>query len=116
MTRRYDRAIAQEEDALKIQENFAQAHRFKGQAYLKQGNYRQAILELESGVALSSGGSVQRGLLGNAYALGGNRLEAQKILADLLEEPEQAVAPYYIAIIYLGLNDKEKALEWLNKA
>ncbi len=39
------------------------------------------------------------------------------MLVELQElSKHRYVSPYNIAIIYAGLNDKDKAFEWLNKA
>ncbi len=43
--------------------------------------------------------------------------EARKVLEELKELSKQRyVSPYNIACIYAGLNDKDKAFEWLDKA
>ena len=55
--------------------------------------------------------------LGHAYAKSGMRGEAQKILRQLLEHSRQHyVSPYSIALIYVGLGEKEQAFTWLQKA
>ena len=39
------------------------------------------------------------------------------MLAQLLDQAQQRyVAPYGIAVVYTGLGDKERALEWLQKS
>ena len=55
--------------------------------------------------------------LGHAYAVAGKRAEASKVLADLQSQSkERYVSPYFIALIYTGLGDKDQAFAWLNKA
>ncbi len=54
-----------------------------------------------------------------SYALAklGRHDEAKKILDDLLKRAiEGYVPPYHIAIVYIGLDEREKALTWLEKA
>ena len=47
----------------------------------------------------------------------GKREEAQKILEDVLERYKRGYfSPHFIAVIYAGLGDKDKAFEWLEKA
>ena len=47
----------------------------------------------------------------------GNEAEARKILAELVETAkEKHVSPYYFAVVHLGLNEREKALDYLRKA
>src|SRR5437763_14776301 len=56
-------------------------------------------------------------MLGQAYARNGQRDEAQKILARLNEEAKSHyVAPYALALVQLGLGDKDRAIEELDHA
>ena len=55
--------------------------------------------------------------LGHVYASSGNTAEARNILDTLfIENKQEPVSPFFFALVYAGLNDKEKALEWLEKA
>jgi len=59
----------------------------------------------------------QRGFLGYAYAAAGQRDNAQKILDQLNAlSTHEYVSPYAVAQIYIGLGDRDRALEWLQKA
>jgi hypothetical protein len=52
-----------------------------------------------------------------AYKMSGQREQATRILADLLEFAQRQYVPrYHIAIIYAGLNDRNQALTWLERA
>jgi hypothetical protein len=56
-------------------------------------------------------------MLGRTYAVSGNKKEATRILAELTKQSKRKhVSPYFIAIIYAGLNNKVQALVWLEKA
>jgi tetratricopeptide (TPR) repeat protein len=60
---------------------------------------------------------VTSGLLGYAYAKSGRKDEARKLLADLKElSKRRYVASYWIAMIYAGLDEKDEAFAWLEKA
>ena len=55
--------------------------------------------------------------MGHAYALSGSREKALQALADLRElAKHRYVAPFDTALIYIGLGDKQRALELLEKA
>jgi len=55
--------------------------------------------------------------LGYACAAKGDRAKAEQILQDLEELSKQRyVSPANRAAVYLGLGEKEKALDWLEKA
>jgi len=53
----------------------------------------------------------------HAYALSGKRVEALKIIDELNALSSHTyVPPYNIAIVYLGLGDKDRTIEWLERA
>jgi hypothetical protein len=55
--------------------------------------------------------------LGHAYALAGERAEAQKVLDDFKKISAQSyVAPYNVAVIYAGLGEKNQVFDWLDQA
>ena len=49
-------------------------------------------------------------------AVSGRRAEAQKVLDQLTELSKQKDVPALDMVIYAGLGEKDKALEWLEKA
>jgi hypothetical protein len=55
--------------------------------------------------------------LAHAYARAGQRKEAQQLLSQLeAAGRRQYVSPYYLAIVHVGLGEKEQALSLLQKA
>ena len=55
--------------------------------------------------------------LANVSARPGNKAEAEKPLAELVSQSKkQYVSPYYFAVVYVGLGEHERALDWLEKA
>jgi hypothetical protein len=60
---------------------------------------------------------MQTATLGYAYAVSGNRTEAEKVLNELRAlSAQKYVPPFTIAVIYAGLGDKDQAFAWLQKA
>lgn len=115
--RHYDQAIDQYRGTLEMDSNFALAHAYLGRAYVRTGNYEQAILECQTATRLSEGHPFYTAWLGYAYAMAGNRKEALRILNDLeVISRRKYVAAHDIAVIYAGLGEQSKALEWLKKA
>src|SRR5262245_1054948 len=87
------------------------------EAYKQKGMYQQAVAELQRARALSGEDHVTAAALGHAYAMSGKRAEAIKALEELKELSERSyVPPYDFAVVYTGLGEKDKALEWLQKA
>jgi len=55
--------------------------------------------------------------IGHAYAMSGNKVEAQRVLEELeLLSKERYVSPYGIAAIFVGLGDNEQAFVLLERA
>jgi TolB-like protein/Flp pilus assembly protein TadD len=115
--RQYDLAIEQEKKTLQMDPNYIEAHRQLGQAYLGKRMYEQALAELKRAAELAGRGSYHESRLAHAYAVAGRRAEAEKLLREFLAREKQGrVSPSRIAVICAGLNDKDRAFEWLEKA
>jgi DNA-binding winged helix-turn-helix (wHTH) protein/TolB-like protein/Flp pilus assembly protein TadD len=112
--RRYDEAIEQSRQALGT---FPQAHYWIGMAYIGKERYGEAIAEFEQKLSLAKDDTITRAHLGYAYGASGRRGEAERVLTELKELfKQQQASPYYVAIIYAGLGEKDQAFEWLEKA
>src|SRR5215813_325188 len=114
---RYDEALKHFRQALELDPNFSWSHLWIGQIYLETGMYQQAIDEIKTAVKLSAGNTRAIATLGYAYAVAGMRNEALKIITNLQQlAKEKYVSPYFIAIIYAGLNNRDQAFLYLEKA
>jgi tetratricopeptide (TPR) repeat protein len=114
---RNDEAVAQAQKTVSMDPSFAVAHGCLGQAYLAQQEYANALRELQQALALSGNETSFKAELGNAYAVAGKKPEALVILHDLLQmSARQYVSPYSIALVYAGLEQKDEAFRWLDKA
>jgi adenylate cyclase len=114
--RKYDDAIAQARKTLEMDPNSAITHVLLGLSFLKKGDTVGAIVEFQKAKAPNPGAWYQ-GYLGYAYALSGDRAKAEQGLRELEElANRQYVSPTAFATIYLGLGEKEKCLDWLEKA
>jgi TolB-like protein/Tfp pilus assembly protein PilF len=114
--RRYDEAEAQVRKTLEIDPQFFLAHYYLGEVLQFKGRLADAISEYHKAFELN-GDPYSQAMLGQVYARNGQKDEAQKILARLNEQGKtRYVAPYAIALVYLGLGDKERALDELERA
>ena len=114
--RQYDQAIAKCLGTLEMGENFW-SHYYLGQAYEQIGRYEEAIAEFKKAIPLLKGNPEATAALGHAYAVSGQKGEAQKVLEELREySKRQYVSPDNQALIYAGLGEKSKAIEQLQKA
>jgi TolB-like protein/cytochrome c-type biogenesis protein CcmH/NrfG len=117
LSRKYDQAIEQYRKTVELDSNFLQARLWFGRPYLQKGMYKEAIGELRKAVELSGGSTIAWAMLGHGYASAGQRKEAIEILDKLRKRAKTKYVPsYWIATIYNGLGDKNKAFSWLEKA
>jgi hypothetical protein len=115
--RNYDQSLEQLQKTLDLDASFALAHVFLGQTYEQNKLFEKAIAELQKGNDLSGGSTYARARLGHAYAVAGKTGEAQKVLGQLKDRSKQKYVPAYdIALIYLGLGEKDQAFAWLERA
>ncbi|HJQ69578.1 MAG TPA: tetratricopeptide repeat protein [Blastocatellia bacterium] len=116
VARDYDRAIAVSRVAVETEASFYPAHFWLGQAYEKKGLYREAIASYEEAVSLSGGSPEALASLGHAYAASGESAKAKKILDQLRALSKlRYISPYFTALIYEGLGEKGRAIEFLQK-
>jgi serine/threonine-protein kinase len=122
--RKYDEAIEHLQKTLQQDPKYADTHWSLGLAYEGKKMYTEAIASYQSAISLSKTAEFLEGkpemiaALGHAYAATGRREEALKIIEQLKEliAQQRYVSPYSIALIYTGLNEKEMAFEWLDRA
>ena len=107
---RLDDAIAQLHRTIELNAGFAYAHRTLGMALEFEGKTADAISEYEK--ALSLGEDIAApAMLGHLYGKIGRRVEATKFLRQLqAESARRYVDPFWLAIVYVGLGDREHAM------
>jgi tetratricopeptide (TPR) repeat protein len=97
--------------ALEMDQNFIEAHAGLGLAYVLKGEPDQAISELQKARELSHDRPDILATLGYANGIAARTTEARNILAQLKGMPqENNVSPYYLAVVFMGLGEKEEAL------
>ncbi|MGB7926266.1 MAG: protein kinase [Pyrinomonadaceae bacterium] len=116
LARQPDQAIEQCRKVIEMDQNFSVVHVYLGRAFAFKGEYEQAIAELQKAIQLDEDPWTIASL-GHTYAIAGKREEALKLLSRLKElSTRRHVSPYHIAAIHAGLNEKEQAFQWLEKA
>jgi TolB-like protein/DNA-binding winged helix-turn-helix (wHTH) protein/Tfp pilus assembly protein PilF len=115
--RRYREAIAPIQKILEFDPDFGIAHRFLGQVYEENHMYKEAVAELRKAVELSRDGPIDLAALGHAYAVAGRQTAALNILKELKQlEKRRYVSNYDIALVHVGLGQRDRALESLDRA
>src|SRR5688500_6211454 len=107
------------QNSLKIVEldpNYADAYRSLGISYLKLGRNVEAIENLQKAVELSNRAGYILSDMGYGYGVVGNRAEAYAIVKELEEKyARREASGQFIAGVYAGLAEKDKAFEWLER-
>jgi TolB-like protein/DNA-binding winged helix-turn-helix (wHTH) protein/Flp pilus assembly protein TadD len=116
IARHYDESMQQSRKTLEMDPNFALAHYQLGQALVQKRMYNEAIAELQRAIALSGDNSTFESNLAFAYAVSGKKDEAVKILNGLKNRNHNFSNFSEIALIYAGLDEKDQAMIWLEKA
>jgi tetratricopeptide (TPR) repeat protein len=90
---------------------------FIGLAYERKDMPGEAIAHFEKAATMSAGTAVVLAGLGQAYAVAGERGKALELLRKLDAQGQERYVPAYDrAIIHVGLNQVDHALDWLQRA
>ena len=115
MARQYDQAIAQLQRTLTLDNKFGYTHWNLGQALYLKGDTAAAIAEYQKARALDDDPQILA-LLGRAYADTGKKDQALELVRELeTRAKQQFVRGYLIALVYIGLGDKTKAIDYLER-
>ena len=113
---RFDEAITEYRKAVELDSTFYLALWNHGLLLELQGKIPEAIAQYEKAVAITND-PTPLGMLGHIYGTTGRKDEARKILEKLKKmRAERYIAAYPLAIVALGLEEKEEALKWLEQA
>jgi eukaryotic-like serine/threonine-protein kinase len=114
----YDQTIQQLGNTIELAPDLWISYDLLGWSYEVKGQLPEAIGEYQKARQVE-GGTIKEPLasLGRAYALQGKKAEAEKVLGELKEfSNHDHVPPYYFAMIYAALGDKDQAMAALEKA
>jgi serine/threonine-protein kinase len=114
VARQYDAAIAHWRKVLEMHRNYRLVHVYLTEAYVGKEMYREAVAELQKGLALSGAGSWETSILAHIYGRMGRTEEARGLLSGILSSSD--AAPYDVALAYAGLGENDNAFKWLEKA
>jgi tetratricopeptide (TPR) repeat protein len=113
----YAQAVEQCQMVLAMDPTFAPAHVCLGRAYQQERAFPEAIAEYRKALDISEGDTNELAALGQVYAVSRREGEARAILDQLKERSQQTyVQPMWMAVILLGLGEKDQAFDWMQKA
>jgi serine/threonine protein kinase/Tfp pilus assembly protein PilF len=116
-SRQYDKAIDQCKKMIEFKPNSYEPHFYFGWALQQKKMFNESISEFQKAFTLNPNATYVIAAMGYVYALQKKPDEAKIMLDQLLNSSKHKyVDAYSFALIYVGLGDKDRAFEWLNKA
>jgi tetratricopeptide (TPR) repeat protein len=113
----YERGIAYLTESFRLAPDYAFSHLpLAINCYLPRKMYQEAIDQFKQALDKNPTDSKFSGALAYTYSRAGNRNGALTILRELEERDKREDVAVAIAYAYVGLDDKDRAFEWLEKA
>ena len=114
---RLQEAHQEAQKLLEMDPNFPRAHYELGLVLEEEGKLEEAISEFRLALKSSPENVTALTALGHSQALAGKKADAEKVIARLQElSKQQYVSPFQTAVIYAGLDERQLAIEWLEKS
>jgi TolB-like protein/tetratricopeptide (TPR) repeat protein len=113
---KYHEAVEQEGRALELSAKAAGPLWIRGMALEQLKRYEAAEQDLKAALEATSGYEAVKGSLGHLYAISGRRGEARALLDELAGQAGATDVTFFAALICAGLDDKNAALTWLERA
>ncbi len=115
--RRFDESIEELRKVIGSDPEFSLPYMWQSANFMTKEMWREAIDAAQKFLELSGESVLALSILGLAYGSAGMKDEALKILERLDGLPQDRyVGPLYRALVWTGLGEKKKALEYLEKA
>ncbi len=114
---KFEIAIDHLRHTIQIDSSFATAHLFLGQIFCYQKDFDSALIHMRKAAQLSPGNSVMLSNLAFVESKSGHQERAKEIHNSLLKaSTDRFISSGDLALVSLGLGDREGALEYLEKA
>jgi TolB-like protein/class 3 adenylate cyclase/thioredoxin-like negative regulator of GroEL len=114
--RHYKEAEEYLKKTIEMQPGYPRAHRNLARVYMVRGMYRESIAEFEKALVNAKDNPTVLGYLGYAYGRYQEKQKAQQVLNNLKKPSGAKNVAGEIALVYIGLGEKDLAFEWLDRA
>jgi tetratricopeptide (TPR) repeat protein len=113
----YEASLEQQKKAMKIDSSLWLGHASAAMALERLGKLEDAVTEFRLAVEYSDASPLSKAHLAFGLARMGDTAGATEILNELLKlHASRYFSPYWIAVLYVGLNQPLEALKWLEIA
>ena len=114
LARDFEQAVVQTEAALALDRNDPSVHYFLALPLDQLGQYEGARAAYEKAIELSGGATLYRAGLAYSLAKSGRTVDAERILAELRDDPR--TAPFDFGLVQLGLGKLDDAMSLFEQA
>jgi len=115
--RRYDQARYHAQRAVTMNPTAEESYRILGLSLAQSGELDEAERVLQEAVELPAGSVYAKAVLGYVLARSGRVEKARALLDELAEEEARGyVSPVAFALLCIGLDERERALDWIERA
>ncbi len=116
--RKFEQAHYHLDRAIAMNPTAEESYRIQGLILTFQRQFEAAETMLREALALApAGGTYTKATLGYALAVAGDSSYGRRVAAELEEKAKtEYVSPVELAIVYIALGEKEKALDWTERA
>ena len=112
----YDGALAALRRGLEVDPTHYVSHLRVGLVCLQKKLANEAVDAMRQAVLHSGGSTEAMAGLAQAHAVTGDKLAMERIVKELGYSGHRYVSPYNVARVYGAIDDKQRALEWLERA
>ncbi len=112
----YDGALAALRRGLEVDPTHYVSHLRVGLVCLQKKLANEAVDAMRQAVLHSGGSTEAMAGLAQAQAVAGDKPAMERIVKELGDRGHRYVSPYNVARVYGAIDDKQRALEWLEKA
>ena len=113
---RYAEAIPVLREATSKFPNYYFPYSWLGLALARSGQPDEGVAVGRRAMQLAPGNVLVESFLGMTYAAAGRRAEALQVADRIASRPGDAIPFTYLARIYAGIGEKDRAFEWLSRA
>ena len=115
-TRQFEKAIEQFRKTVELDPQQYNSRTRLGFAYAVVRRYTEAEIEFKKAEEISPNSVTSLAALAYIYGLEGKKTQAEEMLAKTKPLALKAGHPWLVCLVYIGLNQKDEAIRWLEKA
>jgi TolB-like protein/DNA-binding winged helix-turn-helix (wHTH) protein/Tfp pilus assembly protein PilF len=115
-TRQFEKAVEHLRKTMELDPQQYNSRIRLGFAYTVVHRYAEAESEFEKAEEISPGSVYSFGALAYVYGLEGRKTEAERMLPEVKAQAVKAGHPWVLCLAYIGLDHKDEAMRWLEKA